>query len=160
MIGGEKARPSASAGSDHVLESVEEHVGASRDERVEQQETGDATGRAKLEARRPVKGKSGQTTPNSEDEMQAPEKFGHRQQHDRAEIGDASRNGAAQMKQQQPAGEAEPGGDQHGERGELDGGRQRLGDQGGDVAAEMDRACRNRRAARRPSQIRYCCGSG
>ena len=111
--------PSAQRRQDHVLQRVDEHVGPPVDQRVEQQEAGDASGRAKLGASRPVKGRIGKATPKSQDEDSPQRKSG-------SDSSTSSRDrpprraSCRAVEQEQPAREAERDRDSHGERGQFD----------------------------------------
>ena len=130
--------PSAKRRQDHVLDGVREHVRPADQQGVEQQEAGDDRA---LEAGRETAGEGQQLQRHAEqqDEEEAPEELRQRQQHDRAGVGDRLLSGAAHVKHEQPARDAERARDQHREQRQFDRRRQGRADQAGDAAAEMDR---------------------
>ena len=159
MMVGENAKPERDGGQDQVLARAQKHVEASDQQRIEQQKSGDMRQR---QSRRDFPGEWQHAQRHAEHEQQdqAPQEFGNRQQQDRGEIRDRLEHRAAQTEQQKAAAEARGSRRAPWRRGRAGLLPARSPPPAIRLRGEIGSSGRSRHAARRASQIRYCSGSG
>ena len=126
-------------GKNEVLTRAPENVQAARQQRVDQEKSGDARRR---KVRRNLSGERQKVQHHAEHEQQnkSPQKLRDREEQDRDQVGQRFEHRAAHAKHQEAAADAQDRRDHHGRHGELDGGRQRRRNQRSGIAAKLDGA--------------------